>query len=155
MGHTYDLQHERVKHLDLTQYSLVESGTPVSETVDKMRAEHRNCALITKNGKLVGIFTDRDVLHKVVVSPDAWNKPVDEVMTANPFTVTEDDQAETALVEMNTRRFRNVPVVDKDGHVVGNLTHYALIKFYADQFPEALYNLPPNPNQVSDSRVGG
>ncbi len=155
MGQKYDLQHERVKHLDLTQYSQVESGTTVGETVNKMRAEHRNCALVTQKGKLVGIFTDRDVLHKVVSSPDAWNKPVDEVMTPNPFTVTEDDKAETALLEMNKRHFRNVPVLDSNGHVVGNLTHYALIKFYADQFPEALYNLPPNPNQISDSRVGG
>ncbi len=155
MGHKYDLQHERVKHLDLTQFSMVESGTSVADTVNKMRAEHRNCALVTQNNKLVGIFTDRDVLHKVVLSPEVWDKPVDEVMTTNPFTVTEDDAAEKALVQMNERRFRNVPVLDAKGNVVGNLTHYALIKFYADQFPEALYNLPPNPNQVSDSRVGG
>ncbi len=155
MALEYDLQNERVKHLDLTQYTLVEQDVIVGETVAKMRSEGRNCALVTHNKKLVGIFTDRDVLHRVVSAPDVWNKLIGSVMTASPFTVTAEDKAEVALVQMNEHHFRNVPVVDNNGHPVGNLTHYALIKYFADQFPESLYNLPPNPNQVSDSRVGG
>lgn len=155
MEFSYNLQHERVKHFDLTQYSVVESGTTVSDTVSKLRSENRNCALVVQNGEVVGIFTDRDVLHKVVSVPDVWQKPVDEVMTASPFTVTQEDEVETAIMLMNARHFRNVPVVDADGKLVGNLTHYGLIKYFADQFPETIYNRPPEPGKVDSDRVGG
>ncbi len=155
MDFRYDLQHERVKHLDLTQFTRVESGTTVGETINKMRSENRNCALVTQGNELVGIFTDRDVLRKVVSVPEAWEKPVDELMTTSPFTVTEEDEAETAIMLMNARRFRNVPVVDAEGNIAGNLTHYGLIKYFADQFPESLYNLPPEPGKIDSDRVGG
>ncbi len=155
MEFSYNLQHERVKHLDLTQFTRVESGTTVGETINKLRSEKRNCALVTQGNKLVGIFTDRDVLRKVVSVPEAWEKPVDEVMTTSPFTVTEEDEAETAIMLMNARRFRNVPVVDAAGNIAGNLTHYGLIKYFADQFPESLYNQPPEPGKIDSTRVGG
>jgi len=56
---------------------------------------------------------------------------------------------------MNEHRVRNLPVLDDTGKVIGNLTHYALIKFLADQFPESVYNLPPDPNRTAGHRVGG
>ena len=151
----FDLLHEQVKHLDLGRFTTVESGTNVKDVVEKMRAENHNCALVAKDNKLLGIFTDRDVLLKVVTAPETWSQPIDTVMTKSPLTVTDDAQAEVAIAQMNDQGIRNMPVVDKNGKIVGDLTHYAMIKFFADQFPEALYNLPPRPNQVPDQRVGG
>ena len=155
MDFSYNLQHERGKHFALSQYTIVETGTKVGEMMEKMRAENRNCALVAQDKSVIGIFTDRDVLHKVVSKPETWSKPIDDVMTTSPFTVTQEDEAETAIMLMNARRFRNVPVVDADGNIAGNLTHYGLIKYFADQFPETMYNRPPEPGKVDSDRVGG
>jgi len=55
---------------------------------------------------------------------------------------------------MDQERFRNVPVIDDQKRVIGNLTHYAIIKYLADRFPESVYNLPPIPDRVTRKRDG-
>ncbi len=148
------LKHEKIRHLDLTEFSIVSSGTPVREVVEQLRHERHNCALVTDGGALVGIFTDRDVLFKVVTDSAVWEQPIDNLMTAAPTTAHPDEPAEDALDMMNTGHFRNVPVVDAAGQVLGNVTHYAFIKFLADHFPQEIYNLPPD-NSIHEDRYGG
>lgn len=155
MGLEYDLSQERVMHLDLTKFTMVESGTSVRDTVAMMREKNYYRALVTQNGELVGIFTDRDILKKVVTSPETWDNPIDAVMSTSPFTVNTTDFAETAISLMNEKQFRNVPVLDEKKRVVGNLTHYSLIKHLADHVSSAVYNLPPDPGRVSKKRSGG
>lgn len=151
----YDLREEQVKHLDLSWFATVKSGTPVKEAIEQMRRANQNCALIMRDETLLGIFTDRDMLMKVVTAPNTWNTAIDTVMTTTPITVKDTDYAEDALHLMNEKRVRNLPVINDAGRVAGNLTHYALIKFFADQFPESVYNLPPDPNRTAHNRVGG
>lgn len=151
----YDLREEQVKHLDLSWFATVKSGSSVKETVEQMRRAGQNCALIMHREALLGIFTDRDMLMKVVTTPAIWNTAIDTVMTPSPVTVKDTVCAKDALHLMNEKRVRNLPVVNKAGRVIGNLTHYALIKFLADQFPESVYNLPPDPNRTAHNRVGG
>ena len=75
-------------------------------------------------------------------------------MTHSPLTVNATSRADMALALMDFKHFRNVPVVDDQGKVVGNLTHYAIIKYLSDRFPESVYNLPPDPQQVAKKRNG-
>lgn len=154
MSLSNDFRQEQVVHLDVGTFTQIETGTPVQEVVEQMRQENRNCALITNNGALVGIFTDRDLLRKVVDAPETWNQAIDSVMTPTPITVKSTAPAYSALDLMDEKHFRNLPVTDENGVVVGNLTHYAIIKYLADRFPEAVYNLPPEPNRVSKNRDG-
>ncbi len=154
MSLEYDLRNERVIHLDLTRFTEVPPGTSVRATIDEMRKAETNCAFVTQEGQLLGIFTDRDILLKVVDAPDTWDHPIEEVMTPSPLTVSTNDFADAALALMNEKHFRNVPVLDNNGIVTGNLTHYAIIKYLADRFPESVYNLPPDPDRVSSTRDG-
>lgn len=149
-----NLQQEKVKHLDLSNFTKVESGTSVRDTVEAMRKETHHCAIIMAGNALIGIFTDRDILRKVVDAPETWDQPIDQVMTPAPITVNSNDPADAALALMDAEHFRNVPVLNKKGQVIGNLTHYAIIKYLADHFPESVYNLPPNPDQVTRRRDG-
>ena len=149
-----DLQQERVIHLDLSRFTAVKVGTTVQETVEKMRQAGHHSAIVTKDGKLAGIFTDRDLMRKVVDTPGTWNDPIENVMTLDPITVNSNDPAFKALALMDEKHFRNVPVVDDTGQVIGNLTHYAVIKYLADRFPESVYNLPPDPDAVASNRDG-
>lgn len=154
MSLEHDLRQEQVIHLDLSEFTAVEMGTTVRETVDRMRRENHNCAFITDHGALVGIFTDRDILTKVVDVPQSWEQPIQGFMTRHPQAVSCKERADTALAMMNEKRFRNVPVLDDDGTIIGNLTHYAIIKYLADRFPESVYNLPPHPDRVTRNRDG-
>ena len=149
-----DLQVEQVIHLDLSAFTVVEYTTSVRDTVDKMRRASHNCAFVTRSGALEGIFTDRDILRRVVGSTDVWDSAIETVMTSSPLTVKATDPANKALALMDEQHFRNVPVLNDDGVIVGNLTHYAIIKYLSDRFPESVYNLPPDPDQVAGDRIG-
>ena len=148
------LKQEKVVHLDLQNFSLIESGTSVQDAVDQMRHERHNCALIQKKGALIGIFTERDVLRKVVSDSSTWKKKIDELMTPNPSSISPEDSAESALGKMEAGSFRNVPVVDDDGKIHGTVTHYAFIKFLAEHFPQEIYNQPPD-ERIHKNRYGG
>jgi CBS domain-containing protein len=149
-----DLQEEQVNHLDISKFITIPSGTLVKDAIERMRQKNHNCAIITKDGALIGIFTDRDMLRKVVDAPDTWDQTIDTVMTPSPTTVNSNAQANIAMELMDEHHFRNVPVVDGNGTMIGNLTHYAVIKYLADRFPESIYNLPPHADRVTRNRGG-
>jgi CBS domain-containing protein len=149
-----DLQHEQVIHLDLRHFTEIKTGVSVRDAIEQMQQEGHNSAVVTRDGALVGIFTDRDLLRRVVDAPKTWDQPIDAVMTPAPITVNATDPANAALNLMDKHHFRNVPVIDSDGKVIGALTHYAIIKYLADRFPESVYNLPPDPDRVTRNRDG-
>ncbi len=154
MSFEQDLQKEQVAHLDLSNYTSVEIGISVRRTIEQMRAEKHTCALITDQGALVGIFTEHDILTKIVDDPETWILPIDDFITPAPLTVKAKDPLHIALALMEKNHFRNVPVLDEDGKLKGNLTHYAIIKYLADRFPESVYNQPPIPDHNPQKRDG-
>jgi len=149
-----ELQKELVAHLNLSNFTSVEIGISVKRTIEKMREEKNTCAIITDHGALVGIFTEHDILAKIVNNPETWLLPIDDFITPSPLTVRDKDSVQVALTLMEENQFRNLPVVDEKGKVVGNLTHYAIIKYLADRFPETVYNLSPEPDRNPRKRDG-
>lgn len=149
------LQNARIAHLDLSGYVRVPQGASVADTLARMR-EHRATAALVEDGerRLVGIFTERDVLLKVVGDPARLRLDVDEVMTRRPQTVAPEDTAGHALRFMNSGHYRNVPVLDADRRIVGNLSQHAVIRFLTDHFPREVYNLPPDPELIPRTREG-
>lgn len=150
-----DLQKEQVGHLDLSHFVGVEGDVPVAEVLRRMREEDQNCALVLgADGRLAGIFTERDVLQKVATRSEALGSPVAALMTPAPHTVQQHQPVAFALKFMNAGHFRHVPVVDPEGKIVGNLTHNAIIRFLCDRLPAVTYNLPPSPVLVARAPEG-
>jgi predicted transcriptional regulator len=149
------LETEQVRHLDLSRYCRIESGTSVRDALDAMRAERTPAALITQDDKLIGIFTERDVLRRVVGASEILDTPVDKVMTAKPITVLPDTAAADALWLMDDHHFRNLPVVDRQGKIVGDMTHAAIIRYLAQRYPVEVLNRPPRPEQFPRKQEGG
>ena len=103
----------------------VTSDTPASEAIDQMRAAHVGCALVIDDGKLLGIFTERDVLNKLTgkkaLEPAT---PVKVLMSANPETLRETDSVATALNKMSLGRYRHIPIQKTDGsYAVTSIKH--------------------------------
>jgi len=78
----------------------------------RLMVEHNIGAVpVLKNGELVGIFTERDLMSRVVAAGrDAAQLLVAEVMTDDPLTIDPDDSLETCLTLMRRHNFRHLPV---------------------------------------------
>ena len=150
-----ELQTEKVAHLDLSGFCQIASGTSVRETLDRMRQAGHNVALIVDGNKLIGVFTDRDVLRKVAAEPETWDRPIDEVMTADPVTVPPDSTAADALWLMGDKHFRNLPVVGQHGTIMGNMTYRAIVGYLAARYPVEVLNRPLRPDQFPRQAEGG
>ena len=74
-------------------------------------------------------------------------RPVDTLMNRMPNTLHLDQPVRDAIVLMQTGRFRNVPLIDDDGVLVGVVRPQNILKFLAEAFPEELLNLPPRLHQ--------
>lgn len=150
-----ELMNEQVSHLDLSGFCQIASGTAVRQSLANMRQNKTNVCLVTKGHELVGILTERDVLTKVATNPANLDVTVDDIMTAHPITVTPETSAADALWLMDAKQFRNLPVVNKNGRIVGNMTHQAVISFLAARYPVEVLNRPPRPDQFPKKQEGG
>ena len=91
----------------------------VREAADRMRLRHVGAVLITKDGQLGGIFTERDMVYRVVAEGrDPERTLLAEVMTRNPDTIRPDTMAIDALRRMQDGGYRHLPVIDR-GRLVG------------------------------------
>lgn len=87
----------------------------VREAAIRMAEAKVGAMLILDHGKLTGIFTERDMLNRVVakrLDPDAT--PLSQVMTSDPRTISADKPLAHALVMMDEGGYRHVPVMDND-----------------------------------------
>lgn len=118
--------------------------------------EHRiGCVLVTEAGRLVGIFTERDVLRQVVGSDIADTAPVSDLMTPGPETLTPDTAIAFALNKMSLGGFRHVPIVDDRNTPVGIVSVKDIVEYVASFFPQEIQNVPPEPGlDIPKTREG-
>lgn len=116
-----------VSDLDLSRYVAVDRATPIEEVVARMNERRRSCALVTDGSGLVGIFTQRDVLERVVGDPDANSRPVETAMTPGPRTILPTATVADGMAVMTEMWVRSVPVVTDGGKLEGNLSFYTIM----------------------------
>ena len=138
--------------------------SPGSSIADCLLAIQRtgtgNSVFVTDDqGRLAGVLTERDVFSRLVGEDVATGvdlaAPVETYMTTDPRTLRQDQSVRDALELMQSGRYRNVPVVDDDRHLVGVVRQVDLLKYLAESFPEELLNLPPRPHQRMEQAEGG
>ena len=103
----------------------------VMQAIDKMNTKHVGAVLVVDADDVCGIFTERDVLTKVVGAAKApTDILVSEVMTRNILTVDSNVSIRQAMQIMTEKRFRHLPVVN-DNSVLGMISIGDLINFIA------------------------
>jgi CBS domain-containing protein len=103
----------------------------VLAAVTQMNDGRIGALIVTHDDRPVGIFTERDVLTRVIAQHlDAGRTVVKEVMTRNLFTVTASATVMEAMMTMTDRRCRHLPVMDGDALVgmisIGDLTSWVV-----------------------------
>jgi predicted transcriptional regulator len=133
----------------------VRPTTTVLEAVKIMNQKKCGCVCVTEGDKLVGIFTERDVLTKVVEQAlDTKKTTVDKVMTRNPETLMARDKIAFALNRMHVGGFRHIPLVEK-GKLTGIISIRDIADFVVALFPDGVLNVPPDPSLGIPTRPDG
>ena len=111
---------QSVKNLmDPRKLILVPGTVTVREAAKLMKTKQYGAVLITEGDELKGIFTERDLVFRVIaVGKDPESTPVGDVMTKEPKTIAPDKAFGHAMLMMHEGAFRHLPVVDK-GKLVG------------------------------------
>jgi CBS domain-containing protein len=144
----------RIRHLPLRSPALVERCASVRETVEMMKAKRLGCALVCEQGNLIGLFTERDLLNKIIGEQISHSASVEQFMTPNPKKLSLDDSVAEAMRVMYDGDYRNIPLVDKHGRAAGVLTVHDLISYLAEHFPKEALNLPPDTAQTMSQAEG-
>jgi len=111
------------------QVYTVGRGVTVAEAVREMNEKGVGALLVMDGRRPVGIFTERDVLKRIVdQDKDPALVHVSEVMTRQIVTTTPATRIEEAMSLMTARRFRHLPVIE-DGDVVGMLSSGDLMRW--------------------------
>jgi len=156
---TFDskLLREPVMVLPVRRAVTVSPHTTVTEAMRLMKSEHWSCVAITddgtRNSKLIGIFTERDVLFRVVDrgrNPAAL--PIEEVMTTDPETLSVRSSIASALNMMSVGGFRHIPVVDDEHRPVFLIRVRDVVEFIVEAFPREILNLPVGRHSVMPSQ---
>ena len=104
----------------------------VTQAAEEMNRRKVGSVLVMEGRRLVGIFTERDVLWRVVAAGfDPKTTPLSQVMTRDPITVTSDAPIQQVMDVFTGKRFRHMPVVD-DGHLLGLISIGDVLRWAAD-----------------------
>jgi CBS domain-containing protein len=109
----------------------------VTRAFDAMSGEVHDCVLVMQGGTLAGIFTSRDFLNRIAaVRADPAAITLGAVMTPMPRTLRPRDPVVFAINWMAVEGFRNVPIIDDDGAVLGVLTVWDVMRHLEAIFDE-------------------
>ena len=127
--------------------------TSVSDVLELLKSERSGCVVVCEQGRLTGIFTERDAL-RWMVSADGPQQPIGELMSRQPVTLGEKSSVAEAIQSMSSGGYRHLPIVNPQGEPTGIAAVHGIVHYLVEHFPEAIYNLPPEPNRSPAEREG-
>jgi CBS domain-containing protein len=125
--------------------ALGQSAT-VREAIAVMQQKQLSCVLVVEHGRLVGVFTERDVVTKVATASfDMDHVHLYEVMQPDPECLSMDDELVYALNQMHRGEYQHVPVVDEQRRPTALVSMQTIVGYLIESLPQDILNLPPSP----------
>lgn len=153
MDFQLDLETETVEHAHPAKPLCVAPEDSIRHVMRTLKQAATGAAMVCRDGKLVGIFTERDALRLLADGADL-DEPVASVMVRDPVTLRTDDTVGKAIGLMAAGGFRRMPVVDGQGRVTGVLKVSGILRYLVEHFPKTVYTLPPAPHHKTVQREG-
>lgn len=121
--------------------SIVDPSLNVRAATELMAQRRIGVVMVAEGDRLVGIFSERDLVTRVVAARrDPDTTTLAEVMTRNPETILPTASPSAALTLMNDLGVRHLPILERDGRIVGMLSvrdlYAALHRQMADDLHE-------------------
>ena len=127
----------------------------LKEAIHQMQFYRSGYIILTRDGIVVGVLTETDVVRKVLGQNVDTERPVSEFMTSVVHTLSPEASIGEAIDLMAQKRIYHLPLTDGNRRYMGMLSVRTLIRFLAAYYPTEVYNLPPDPQQISHSAEGG
>jgi CBS domain-containing protein len=144
---------QKVSILPTDDYVTVSRHTPLGEAIEAMKRDEGGCVIITDDGRVGGIFTERDLLTRISGQDVDLQAPIEQWMQTAVETLSPEATIGDAVRLMNERSFRNIPIVE-DGQLRGSISVFDIITYLAECYPKSTMNLPPL-HQVMGTVDGG
>jgi len=149
------LREVEVLALELQPPLVLDRHACVADVIQAMRRLGLGYALLENEGRLAGIFTERDIFLSILGNAAALREPVERYMTATPARVKAGDPVWRVVVMMHEGGYRQVPVVDADDRILGCVRHKDIAGCLVNHYATQVLNLPPDPEQVARAPEGG
>lgn len=104
-----------------TPAGTVDIKSSIQQTAVQMTEQGFSCLVVTENGQMVGIVTDKDIRKRCVAEGVSTSLSVSEIMSDKVLTLDTQDSAYDALITMTSRNIHHLPVTDK-GELAGMVT---------------------------------
>ncbi len=117
----------KVKDVPPGRLLSVDPDTTLAEVVKRMRVDNADSAAVMSGGRLVGIVTERDLVRAIADAMDPKQTRAAVVMTANPATVSADEDVAVVALKMMRLGIRHLPVLDAAGTPVGLISASDLV----------------------------
>ena len=149
-----NLKVESVARLQPTPPLCLRPDQPVADAVALMRQHRVGCVLVCQDGELVGIFTERDLIRRVLATGESLEMTLARCMTREPVVVQMTESIGAAVRRMEEGGYRHLPVVSEAGLPLGVLSVKRIVHYLVEHFPSTIYCLPPDPNVFPLEREG-
>jgi 2-oxoglutarate ferredoxin oxidoreductase subunit beta len=116
----------------------VDERSSLARTIRQMNRHNIGCVLVTdEEDRLVGIFTEWDVLNRVAgIVDDLAQQSIADYMTPDPLTLKDDLPIAQALNLMSVHGFRHVPLVDDNGQPTGIISFRDVVGYLNEALEE-------------------
>lgn len=109
----------QLKYIMKKNLFSVSPNSTVREASNLMKEKNNGLVLVFSNDKLVGLFSERDLLNRVFAKDlDLDQTKVEDVMTKKIITSTEEDNIYLTLKTMKKHNIRHLPILDSDNNCV-------------------------------------
>jgi CBS domain-containing protein len=150
-----ELRRQPVRAVGRSDAITIEASTPIGAALERLREARVEGLLVCEGDRLVGLLTEREVLERVLGAAADLAAPVAGFMAPEPRSLPPDAPLTDALALFNGSGEALIPLVGADSRVEGVLRQTDVLAFVAEAFPQEILNLPPDPDQVPESREGG
>ena len=125
----------------------IDINCSVNEAIDLLLANNIGAAPVVEDGYLRGIFSERDVLNRILNKQvgDLDNVSVKQFMIPDPQTANPNDSLSTAVLYMARGHYRHVPIVDTENRPIGMVSIRDVISYLVEEFSQEVLALPPRP----------
>lgn len=155
MDFKLSLQSETIRSVYPEGPVAVEPAMTIADVIVLMQTQKVPAVLVCEEDRLVGVFTERDVL-RLLAERSNLSRPISEEMSGDPVTVTDGASVGEAIGRMAEGGYRHLPIVSSihPTEATGMVDVRGVMRYLVEHFPNTIYNLPPKSSRATAEREG-